>query len=140
MQTMQQRRAKYALEQVTTHAGNPQVDRKEYKAYAAALPAMIHMNGLGQAAAFYRAKGGNHGRLYVLLSEWLTRPGQPLNGEQDLLEAICNADMAHYRLAQAEAQALMDWVVKLARALMPTADAAPPAAAAEQADNPEARP
>lgn len=125
MQTMQQRRAKYALEQVSAHALDSHVDRKEYKAYAAGLPAMIHINGLGQAAAFYRAKGGNHGRLYVLLSEWLTGAGQPFHGQPDLLEAICANDMASYRLAQAEAQALMAWVVKLARALMPTGDDRP---------------
>ena len=54
-QTLQQQRAKYALNQVQqihfhTSLGNN--TEKEFRSYAASLPAMIKMNGLGQAAAF----------------------------------------------------------------------------------------
>jgi len=118
MQTMQQRRARFALERVRKDEADHKVDQREYISYAAAMPAMIHMNGLGQTAAFYNAKGGNHGRLYGLLSDWLTQSGQPYQGGADLMESIVTGDMHGYRLAQAEAQALMDWVVKFAKALM----------------------
>lgn len=117
MQTIQQQRAKYALEQVEA-ALRRNVDKKEYKSYASSLPAMIHMNGLGQAAAFFKSKGDTHGELYTLLSGWLCQKGQPYAGCANLLEGITNKDMHTYRLAQAEAQALMDWVKKFAKAFM----------------------
>ena len=120
MQTIQQQRAKYALEQVQA-ALDRKVSQKEYKSYASSLPAMIHMNGLGQAAAFFKSKGTKgdaHGDLYNLLSDWLCKTGQPYAGCKDLLEGITTRDMHTYRLAQAEAQALMDWVKKFAKAFM----------------------
>lgn len=118
MQTIQQQRAQFALTQVQRAANDDSVDKAEYKSYASALPAMIHMNGLGQAAAFYKAKGGTHKKLYSLLSEWLTQHGQPYADNSDLIEAIVARDMHDYRLAQAEAQALVDWVKKFAKAYM----------------------
>ena len=123
MQTIQQERAKFALERVLRASNDPKVNKKEYKSYAHALPAMIHMNGLGQAAAFYKAKGGMHQKLYELLSEWLTGDDQPYRQPEgrsnwDLLKGITENDMHDYRLAQAEAQALMDWVKKFSSAYM----------------------
>ena len=122
MQTIQQQRAKYALEQVEA-ALLRNVDKKEYKSYASSLPAMIHMNGLGQAAAFFKSKGGTHDELYILLSGWLCGPSQPYAGCQNLLSGITTQDMHTYRLAQAEAQVLMDWVKKFAKAFMTDSDA-----------------
>ena len=119
MQTMQQRRAKYALECVLKHASDlPKKQQKEYRSYASALPAMIHMNGLGQAAAFFKSKGGTHELLYSLLSKWLTQDDQPLSGSRDLLDGITNKNMYNYQLAQAEAQMLMSWVKKFGKAYM----------------------
>ncbi|NNJ85014.1 MAG: type III-B CRISPR module-associated protein Cmr5 [Gammaproteobacteria bacterium] len=77
MQTLQQLRARYALEQVEAArkemAGDKDQKKNlgEFKAYAAQFPAMIRMNGLGQAAAFYRSKKSTHERLYGILSCWL---------------------------------------------------------------------
>lgn len=116
-QTMQQQRAQYALYCVET-AKAKGVNQKEYKSYASALPAMIHMNGLGQAAAFFQSSKGTHGELYQLLSDWLCRPNQPYANYDDLLDGIMKGNMHTYRLAQAEAQALMDWVKKFAKAFM----------------------
>jgi len=123
VQSIQQQRAKYALQQVTEaieRQGEEKINQKEYKSYASSLPAMIHMNGLGQAAAFFRSKGtdSTHFILYQLLSNWLTQEGQPYDDYQDLLEAITESDMALYRLAQIEAQALMSWVKKFAKTFM----------------------
>lgn len=119
-QTIQQQRAAYALTRVENAANNHQINHKEYKSYASSLPAMIHMNGLGQAAAFFKSKGSTHGELYNLLSGWLCQAGQPYAGCENLLEGITTKDMHQYRLAQAEAQALMDWVKKFAKAFMIT--------------------
>lgn len=117
VQTIQQRRAAYALEVVTESAKNPSL-HKEYKSYASGLPAMIHMNGLGQAAAFYKSKKGTHAVIYDVLSKWLCSEGQPYSGSGDLLNGITTQDMHAYRLAQAEAQALMEWVKRFAQAFM----------------------
>jgi CRISPR-associated protein Cmr5 len=124
MQTMQQRRAKHALEGVEA-AKQSGVSQKEYKSYASSFPAMIQMNGLGQAAAFYRSKGAEdnpkgkaYKALYDLLSGWLSGPGQPYYESSDLLTGITRQDMHAYRLAQAEALALLGWVKKFAKAFM----------------------
>jgi CRISPR-associated protein Cmr5 len=116
MQTLQQQRARYALEQIQ-QAVKQGVNQKEFKSYASGFPAMIQQNGLGQAAAFYRSQGGTYGRLYDLLSGWLRRTDQPYAG-QDLLEGITHQDMHAYRVAQAEALLLLDWVKKFAKAYM----------------------
>jgi CRISPR-associated protein Cmr5 len=130
MQTMQQKRAKYALKKVN-EAIDKKVNQKEYKAYAANLPAMIHTNGLGQAAAFFKSKGGTHEELYQLLSDWLCNNeevtkekglAQPYSDYDNLLDGITKKDMHTYRVAQAEAQMLMDWVKKFAKAFMTDED------------------
>ncbi|MEZ5448797.1 MAG: type III-B CRISPR module-associated protein Cmr5 [Thiolinea sp.] len=56
--------------------------------------------------------------MYELLSTWLTRADQPYAGKSHLLQGITEENMHCYRLAQAEAQALMDWVKKFATAYL----------------------
>ncbi|MGI9213997.1 MAG: type III-B CRISPR module-associated protein Cmr5, partial [Methylococcaceae bacterium] len=109
MQTLQQQRARYALEKVkaaVAEATNaPQqagFECKAFKSQAESFPAMIRMNGLGPAAAFYLSKDGAHKRLYTILSDWLTKNHQPYEGK-NLLEGITTGDSQQYRLAQAEA-------------------------------------
>ena len=123
-QTMQQQRAKYALEQVE-NARAAGIDQKKFKSYAAGFPAMIQMNGLGQAAAFFRCQGSGekpeakaYKGLYDLLSGWLCSENQPFGDEDDMLEGITKGDMNSYRKAQAEALLLLDWVKKFAKAYM----------------------
>lgn len=133
-QTIQQQRAAFALAAVEAindrikaiAEGNDRdkIKASEYKSYASSFPAMIQMNGLGQAAAFFRSKGaGNDSKahayqaLYDTLSEWLSKSGQPYH-RRDLLDGITHADMQTYMLAQAEALALLDWVKKFAKAYM----------------------
>lgn len=121
MQTLQQKRAKYALECVLSHANElSDKQQREYKSYASEMPAMIHMNGLGQTAAFFKSKGSTHAKLYELLSQWLTQDLQPFSGSDDLMRGVVNNDMHNYRLAQTESQALMVWVKKFAKAYMQT--------------------
>lgn len=115
-QTLQQQRAKFALDQIRARAHLSKMKKEEFAGYTRGLPAMILMNGLGQAAAFYRSKGETHGDLYELISEWLRRPGQPYHDKKDLLDGITQGDMHAYRIAQAEALALLDWVKKFANA------------------------
>ena len=136
MQTIQQQRAAYALKCVERDRAEHKSEKgfqSAYKSYASGLPAMIQMNGLGQAAAFYRSKStGNdskaiaYGCLYKLLSDWLTDSGRPYSAHRNhddvrdsgLLHGVTKADMRTYMLAQSEAQALLDWVKKFAKAYM----------------------
>ena len=145
-QTIEQQRAAFALGEIRTlldRRGDDKPFRKEFRSYASALPAMIHMNGLGQAAAFCRAKGGTYGQLYEILSRWMVRDGQPFQrdlgletehglarlgddrADDDLLAGIVSSDMYHYRVAQAEALALLGWVKKFALAFMAIEDDEP---------------
>jgi len=122
MKLMQQKRAAFALtsvSEVQKHLSKSK--QKEFVSYASSLPAMIHTNGLGQAAAFFKSKGSVHELLYQLLSDWLQEKDQPFAGKE-LLEGITKSNMQTYRLAQAEAQALMDWVKKFSKAYMDTED------------------
>lgn len=120
VQTIQQQRAAHALKKINGFPSGPEFleSRKRFKSYASALPAMIHMNGLGQTAAFCLSKGGEYKILYDLLSEWLTKPDQPYRDQKSLIDAITQCDMHAYRLAQAEAIALLEWVKKFADAFL----------------------
>ena len=120
--TIQQELAKYALERVEG-LGRVLNDesQKEFISYASGLPAMIHMNGLGQAMAFCKLKAkdrDSYNQLYLLVSDWLCQPGQPYQDKDNVLEGITQCDQAHYQLAQAEALVLMSWIKKFAKAFL----------------------
>ena len=121
--TLQQQRAHFALVQIQKLADEWKGDtkkQKEFNSYASAMPFMVHANGLGQTAAFYRRKDTEHTyyRLYKLLGGWLSQPGQPFNGKPDLLEGVTQSDLDHYLAAQAEALLFLDWVKKLSSAFL----------------------
>jgi CRISPR-associated protein Cmr5 len=118
MQTLQQLRAKYALDKVTDLV--PLNEGDKLKGRASELPFMIHANGLGQAAAFFKSKKDKDGydKLFIVLQGWLSQPGRPFAGQTDLMRAITEADMHQYRVAQAEAIQFMDWVKKFASAYL----------------------
>lgn len=129
--TLQQQRAAFALTQIKKLAVEWKDDakkQKEFNSYASSMPFMIHANGLGQTAAFYRRKGteNTYYRLYRLLGEWLSRPDQPFVGQADLLDGITQSDMDAYLAAQAEALLLLDWVKKLASACLAEEEEANP--------------
>ena len=119
MQTLQQLRAKDALGKVQD-LSKLSGEGDKLKSRAAELPFMIHANGLGQAAAFFKSKKDKDGydRLYIVLNSWLTQSGRPYAGKPDLVQAIVESDMETYRVAQAEAMHYMDWVKKFAKAYL----------------------
>ncbi len=120
--TIQQQRAKFALERIQKLPVKlKQKEQTEFISYASSLPAMIHMNGLGQAMAFCKVKGKDresYAQLYQLVSDWLIEKGQPYVGQKSVLDGITQCDMQHYQLAQAEALVLMSWVKKFAKAFL----------------------
>lgn len=121
--TLQQQRAHFALTRIRALADKWKDEPKKQKAfnsYASAMPFMIHANGLGQTAAFYRSKGEKdvHYSLYRLVGEWLSQNLQPFAGKADLLDGITQSDMDVYLAAQTEAMLFLDWVKKLASAFL----------------------
>ncbi len=127
-QTLEQKRAKHALDQVKAL----QKDRPgNYLSYVNALPAAILMNGLGQALATERAASDQaHHKLAQHVSDWLlspeahTRYDTPVSDEaqldaaQRLLGRIVAGDQDAYLWAQTEAIAYVNWLKKFANAFL----------------------
>jgi CRISPR-associated protein Cmr5 len=119
--TIEQDRAKYALQQVTGFDG----DKTEYSTLIKKLPAMILNNGLGQALAFLLAKNeGNTGKdekpsrtLYAQLQKWLL--DMKVYSDGDLLKLLMNGDREQYMHAQHETLKLLTWMKKFAEAYLP---------------------
>ena len=123
---MEQERAQFALAKVSDFAEKCPAERqKELRSHVSALPALIRMNGLGQALAFYRMKdkGSSHEQLYLLVSHWLCdekSAGRIFETPGDVLSGITSGEMFQYMAAQNEALALLEWVKKFANALLKT--------------------
>ncbi|MCG5525869.1 type III-B CRISPR module-associated protein Cmr5 [Ectothiorhodospira haloalkaliphila] len=118
-QSLQQRRAAYALTSIRQLVDDAHIDNKALKSVANDLPAQILMNGLGQASALCLSRDTpEHKAMYGLLSGWLCGADGPYQGQTDLLTGITSADMHQYRLAQAEALTLLPWVKRFARAFI----------------------
>lgn len=126
LQTMDQQRACYALDEIEKLTQKKPDFQTEIRRHANGLPALIHMNGLGQALAFYRMKGldSSHGKIYQIVGNWLCgeTAGRVFVMQSDALKAITTADMFAYMAAQNEALALLEWLKKFSLALLQKAD------------------
>ncbi len=130
--TLEQDRARDALQRVRKLAGRDEQFRKRYRSYVERLGPAIVTNGLGQAMATERAAAGEkptkpdeeaHFELYHSLRGWLCRPeGGVYPGAADLLQAIVEHDEALYLRAQAEALAWLEWHKKFCRSEFPKDD------------------
>lgn len=136
MRLIEQRRAEFALQRIGDALAQPEggmYRHSQLKSFLRRLPAMIQMNGFGQAMAFYYAKRNNYeayGVVYKLLEDWLCAEGQVYSGAEGLecalhpnprphlLHQLTSRDQFHYRRAEAEAQALLAWAKKFAEALI----------------------
>ena len=124
-QSLDQRRAKHALDCIKKRQKDGKKQQSDYLSYVKALPATILQNGLGQAMAtlLATAKGKEddpHHRLYGDVQSWLCSDDEdaPFPNKGDLLEAITRSDQQHYLKAQAEAQAYLIWLKKFAAAFL----------------------
>lgn len=130
-QTMQQARAKHALNTVQDWQKEEPDSQKKLRSYASDLPAMILMNGLGQAIAFAKMKSKNtstkeYGLIYQTLQSWLYEQKKPLNSlfsDKELIKSITNIDMQTYQLTQTEALLYLDWIKKFSKAFLSTEEA-----------------
>ncbi|RPF46999.1 CRISPR-associated Cmr5 family protein [Thermodesulfitimonas autotrophica] len=126
MQTLEQKRAKHALDKVRNIKDNYRGEQQEnFVSYVERLPATILTNGLGQAMAMLLAQAKNkeesaHYLLYNALKDWLCRndPEAPYKGESDLMAAIVSHDRAAYLRAQVEALAYLEWFKKFVVAFL----------------------
>jgi len=113
MQTMEQRRAKYAWDKAKGQS-------KDYRNLVKSAPAMIMTNGLMQTLAFLQGKGKSHHKdLLAHITGWLH------HGDVGILEAtgfaavmteLSNMNSDHYQRATEEAMAMLRWLRHLADA------------------------
>lgn len=130
IQSRDQLRAKHALEQIEQLKQIGKITDREIKSAVAGLPAMIHMNGLGHAFAFYLGDPkGFPARLAVVnaVFDWLNNHSGVYTSLQHLdiitpLLAITQSDLQTHQIAQQESQAYMLWLKKFARALLTDSD------------------
>lgn len=129
LRSMDQERAEFALRKIQEFTAHPVKSQAEVRRYLNGLPALIRMNGLGQALAFYRMQGpeSTHSKIVSMLGEWLCAPGSKGRvfviendeaGNNDVLRAITRSDVHAYMAAQNEALALLEWMKKFALALL----------------------
>ena len=125
LRSMDQERAEFALKKIQAILGGADpILKAEIRRYLNNLPALIRMNGLGQALAFFRMKGEGtaHDAIYRMVGTWLcdaSSKGRIFSEDADVLTSITQSDMAHYMAAQNEALALLQWLKKFAVALLP---------------------
>lgn len=125
LRSMDQERAEFALKKIQEVLKAP-AHKVEVRRYLNNLPALIRMNGLGQALAFFRMKNEStaHQAIYRMVGAWLCDADSKgrifsKNPDPDALTAITQSDMAHYMAAQNEALALLQWLKKFAVAMLP---------------------
>jgi CRISPR-associated protein Cmr5 len=124
LRSMDQERAEFALRKIQDLVGGPDTVQFEVRRHVTGLPALIRMNGLGQALAFYRMQGAGstHELIYRIVGDWLCSPASKGRvfeaGDGDALAAITRSDIHAYMAAQNEALALLEWLKKFALALL----------------------
>jgi len=123
MATLEQQRARFALEKVDSV--RPNGDRAKYKTQLLKLPARLHTNGLGQTVAFYLASGAAspEARICGWLGEWMRR--REIYPDNKLLDGITGKNDAdavaverRYRAASVETRALAVWLKRFAEAFL----------------------
>lgn len=133
IQSRDQLRAKHALEKIELLQNQKKpiiLTDKDIKSAVSGLPAMIHMNGLGHAFAFYLSDVKNFPARAALVDavfDWLKNHSGVFQSLEDLssltpLKAITHSDLQTYQIAQQEAQAYLLWLKKFACALLTAND------------------
>ncbi|MFZ3071233.1 MAG: type III-B CRISPR module-associated protein Cmr5 [Anaerolineaceae bacterium] len=121
--TLEQKRAEAAWTCIQTLTKWTDDEKKKFRSLARGSASDIQINGLGQTAAFWKAKGGKENcTLLSSLASWLNSQLQlNLTNDNDLLAWIRHPDTTSddYRRATAEAIAFLIWVKRFAEAELP---------------------
>lgn len=131
IQSRDQLRAKHALEKLEkmrlqcNEKGDIKYESSKIKSAVSGLPAMIHMNGLGHAFAFFLSDPKNfpeREKIVEIVFDWLSEEVKVFSLLQQnnltALNAVTQVDLVTYQIAQQEAQAYLLWLKKFARALL----------------------
>ncbi|MGB9661670.1 MAG: type III-B CRISPR module-associated protein Cmr5 [Moorellaceae bacterium] len=132
-QTLEQKRAKKAWEDVQSVTARPDDFKKKYGSLARRVPMLVLTNGLGQTLAFLLSKAKineapqkrsadaqAHGELFHHLSDWTMTQVAPDEKGRDLMVWVLNSNSDAYRRATAEALAYLTWLKRFAEAELPT--------------------
>lgn len=134
-QTIDQLRAKFALEFIVSQTNN--TDKDKLNTHIHKMPALILQCGLGQTLAFLLADAGPDNanskpskRLYLALQTWLCGPegkDRPIRiyRENSLIDALINGNRTDYFRAQEEVLLLLNWMKRFADAKFNTGNAQP---------------
>lgn len=118
MQTKEQTRSAFALEQIRT-VFNDQVDEKTAN-FIVGTPTLILTNGLGQTLAFLLSKKKElkQKAVFDMIRKWLMKEIPALQGgaEMDFLKKFASLDQTTYLTCQQEALAMLQWLKRYARA------------------------
>ena len=111
-------RAKYAYEKVK----KVKMNQKEYRSLVRSFPMMVRNSGLARAVAFLLQKdaegkkeGKEYNTLYRQIETWLTNTH--LISDENLKDAIWNADPQTYRLLLHEVMELVFWIKSFAEGM-----------------------
>src|SRR5215213_957927 len=127
MQTLEQRRAAFALARIDEVKAS--LDKAKYKTQLLKLPARLHSTGLGQTVAFYLSVGTAappkpEKVICDWLQAWLTTE-QRIYPSQELVRSLAGTGLApgvdaeaKYREAAAEARAIAVWLKRFAEAFI----------------------
>lgn len=120
MQTKQQERAKFALEQLEREARNGGID-KDLATFIVGMPNMILSNGLGQSLAFLMAKSSKTERKFVfdVIKKYLTENYEEFEGYSDdftFLSKFNTIPQGDYLKIQDEVLRMLEWLKRYARA------------------------
>lgn len=119
MQTIQQKRAAFALDAISEINGG-KID-KELAQFIIGVPTMILTNGVGQTLAFLLAKKKDKmGKVFGIMKKWLEQQmpyAFPANA-QDIafLKKFNQLSQSEYLKAQHECLRLFEWLKRYARA------------------------
>lgn len=117
MQTKEQKRSAFALEQVELLFGLPV--EKDVANFVVGVPTMVLANGLGQTLAFLLSKKKDqHEKTFQVIKEWLEQeiPALKAASEIGFLKQFTELDQKKYLLAQQEALVLLQWLKRYVRA------------------------
>src|SRR3982750_1409534 len=121
MATLEQRRARFALEKIDLIKGGG--EKGKYKPQLLKLPARLPSNGLGQTIAFYLSAGSDKPETRICewieqwLRQWIDLQGRGLLG-CIVGESAGEAAEETYRAASTEARALAVWLKRFAEAFI----------------------
>jgi len=125
-QTLEQQRAKYALDVVNEQKGKKSAE--DYGRFVRRMPAMILNNGLGQALAFLLADGEAASKsLYDNIQDWLCGSGansrpRMIYAKQDLIAELMEGSREQYIQAHQETLYLLSWMKKFVDAYLPKSE------------------